>query len=319
MFSFFGDESLVRYADAIRQVTPIAGTLIGSLALVHIMGLIDDRKAIGAWPKLIVMTGVAWAITYFSGDRLLTLLDGYVGGPWLSYVVTIMWLVIVMNAINFMDNMDGVAAGVTTVAGTLILAVILLGGEQWKVGLLLALLVGSSAGFLIFNFPRASIFMGDGGSLVLGLMLGVLTIRTTYYGGDVPTPWFAVFIPLIVLSVPLYDFLSVIVIRIVQGKSPMVGDQQHFGHRLRARGLSDRQVWLVMCGATAVTGIAGIVLSQLDSWFALLIPLQVGLVLTLVAVYEHGSASPRNTPRTAPQSAPRNTIEPPPESTAREE
>jgi len=282
-------EDAAQYIHGLRGIAPGLIALVIGITLVHIMGLIDDRKAIAAWPKLLVMVGVSAMLVFVSGERLFSLLDPHVGGPWLSQLITIVWIVIVMNAINFMDNMDGVAAGVTTIVASAILATVLIGGEQWKVGILLALLVGSCAGFLVFNFPRASIFMGDSGSLVIGLLLGYITTRTTYHGASIETPWYAVFMPLVLLAVPLYDFLSVVLIRIKQGKSPMVGDQQHFGHRLRAHGLSDTQVWLVMCGATAVTGVSGIILWGVDSWIAALIPVQVALVLVLIAVYEHST------------------------------
>ena len=283
-------EDAAQYTHGLRGLAPGLLALVIGTAIVHVMGLIDDRKAVPAWPKLLVMVAVSAALVLISGERLFSFLDTNVGGPWLSQLLTILWIVIVMNAINFMDNMDGVAAGVTTIVASAIFATVLIGGEQWKVGILLALLIGACAGFLVFNFPRASIFMGDSGSLVIGLVLGYITIRATYFGATVQTPWYSVFLPLVLLAVPLYDFLSVVIIRIAQGKSPMVGDQQHFGHRLRAHGLSDKQVWVVMCGATAVTGVSGIVLWGTDSWIAALVPVQVALVLTLIAVYEHSSS-----------------------------
>ncbi|MEQ9617496.1 MAG: MraY family glycosyltransferase [Phycisphaerales bacterium] len=283
------NEAWAANLESVRVITPGVLTLLGAITVLHVMGLVDDRRAVGAWPKLLVMVAVAVTMAVVPGDRLFTFLDQHAGGPWASMALTALWLVIVMNAVNFMDNMDGVAAGVVAVAAGCIFSTMLVGGEQWKVGLMFALLIGACLGFLVFNFPRASIFMGDSGSLVLGLMLGYLTINVTYFGGSADTPWYAVFMPLVVLAVPLYDFLSVVVIRLAQGKSPMVGDQQHFGHRLRAKGLSDTQVWLVLCGATAVTGVSGIVLTHAEGWIAALMPLQVGLVLTLVAVYEHGS------------------------------
>src|SRR5690606_21905185 len=91
---------------------------------------------------------------------------------------------------------------------------------QWLIAAMLALLIGSLAAFLCFNFPPASIFMGDGGSLVVGFLLAFLTIRTTYFGHDPDTGWYGVFMPLVVLAIPLYDLVSVTLIRLRQGKSP---------------------------------------------------------------------------------------------------
>jgi UDP-GlcNAc:undecaprenyl-phosphate GlcNAc-1-phosphate transferase len=136
--------------------------------------------------------------------------------------------------------------------------------------------------------------MGDGGSLVVGFLLAILTARTTYYdpmktdfalGGG----WYGVFMPVIVLAIPLYDFITVSMIRLRQGKSPFVGDQQHFSHRLVQRGLSKRGAVLVIWGATAVTGIGGISLGSLKAWQAILVGVQTLLVLMIIALLEHAS------------------------------
>ena len=107
--------------------------------------------------------------------------------------------------------------------------------QQFFVIALLLLFMGSVLGFLCFNFPPASIFMGDGGSMVLGFILSALTIRTTYYDAgnpDAPRHWYAVLMPLFVMAVPLYDFVIIMVLRIAKGRSPMTGDTNHFSHRL---------------------------------------------------------------------------------------
>src|SRR5207244_10275947 len=130
-------------------------------------------------------------------------------------------------------------------------------------------------GFLVFNFPwggqPATIFMGDGGSLVIGFLLGFLTVRTTYVSAGVEGPglgsaWYGVFMPLVVLAIPLYDFCSVTLIRLSQGKSPFVGDLQHFSHRLVKRGLSKRAAVVVIYGFTAVPAIGGVLLARPGGW-----------------------------------------------------
>jgi len=153
---------------------------------------------------------------------------------------------------------------------------------------------GALIGFLIFNFPPAKIFMGDGGSLVIGFLLAILTARTTYYNPDDPAyalggGWYGVFMPVIVLAIPLYDLLTVTVIRLKQGRSPFVGDQQHFSHRLVQRGLTKRGAVIVIWAATAVTGIGGIALGSLQPWQAVLVGVQTLLVLLMLALLEHAS------------------------------
>ncbi len=303
---WFGAGSVVRvipelavHVEGVRRQTPMALGVLAALLVLHVMGLIDDRRPMGAWPKFGVMAGVAAAVVVGFDVRLLTMLDQHVGGPWLSAALTIAWLVAVTNAMNFMDNMDGLSAGVGSVASAMLLVAALLNG-QWFVAACLALLVGSLCGFLMFNAPRprnggATIFMGDGGSLVLGFLLGFLTVRTTYVGAEMAeTPAFpvAVFMPLCILAVPLYDLVSVVAIRLSQGRSPLVGDRQHFSHRLLAAGLSVPRTLAVICGCTAITGIGGIMLSVATGWQAALIGVQVILVLVVIGLYEHGKGWP---------------------------
>ncbi len=289
--------SLKAHLPGIRAQTPLAGLVVASAALLHVLGLIDDRRPMGPWIKLAIMAAPPLVIILmFPETRLLTLLDARVGGTWLSIVATVLWFVVVTNALNFMDNMDGLSAGVAAIAGACFLGAALLQG-QWFVAVMLGLLVGSCVGFLVFNFrPSADgsggvkIFMGDGGSLVLGFLLAFLTVRTTFYKGEAGAPaggWYGVFMPLVVLAVPIYDFVSVCSIRISQGKSPFVGDRQHLSHRLVQQGLSPARAVLVIYGLTAITGMSGVVLGSLRPWQALVVGLQAIVILLVIAMFEY--------------------------------
>lgn len=283
--------ALADHLPRIRETTPSALAMLACMMALHIMGLIDDRRSLGPWTKFAVQFAAAAVMTIWFDVRLLTLLDHYV--PFASVIVTILWIVAITNAINFMDNMDGLAGGVSAIAAALFMIATIL-NAQWFIAGTLALLIGGLIGFLVFNFPPAKIFMGDGGSLVVGFVLAILTARTTFYdpaqseyalGGG----WYGVFMPLIVLAIPLYDFVTVSFIRLRQGKSPFVGDQQHFSHRLVQRGLSRRAAVIVIWGATAVTGIGGISLGSLQGWQAILVGVQTALVLMIIALLEHVS------------------------------
>lgn len=293
-------DALRIHIEGVSSQVPTAIVLLVCVTLLHIMGLIDDRRPLGPFGKLFVMLAPALAIPLLTDTRLLTFLDAHVGGPWLSIALTALWLVAVTNAMNFIDNMDGLAAGVTAIAGSCFLAAALVNG-QWFVGAVLALLIGASMGFLVFNHPArrpARIFMGDGGSLVVGFLLAFLAIRITYIdagpasGADSITlrslvnAWYAALMPVVVLAVPLYDFASVTLLRLSQGKSPFVGDMQHLSHRLVARGLSKRHAVTVIHIATAATAITGIFLARLEPWQAILAGVQVMLVLGLLALLE---------------------------------
>lgn len=293
------------FLGGVREQTPLALVLLGCLFGLHLMGVIDDRRPLGPYVKLAAMFGLSAIVVLGGETRLLTMLDAYAGGAWLSILVTILWFVVVTNAMNFMDNMDGLSAGVGAIASGLFLAAALVNG-QWFVGACLALLLGALLGFLHFNFPRrggATLFLGDGGSLVIGFLLAFLTTRTTFVqsGGDLSSPfgepqvaaagpWYALLMPLFVLAIPLYDFASVVLIRLAQGKSPFVGDLQHFSHRLVRHGLSRRAAVVVIYGFTAITGIGGISLASLAPWQAVLAGVQVLLILLVLAVFEWTSA-----------------------------
>jgi UDP-GlcNAc:undecaprenyl-phosphate GlcNAc-1-phosphate transferase len=128
--------------------------------------------------------------------------------------------------------------------------------------------------------------MGDAGSLVVGFFVALLTVRTTYYHEALSRQWYPVFMPLLVMAVPLYDFISVTVLRISQGKSPFIGDTQHFSHRLKRHGLTDTQTVLTLYLATLCTGLGAIFLYQVNLAGAILIIIQTVMVLSIIAIFE---------------------------------
>jgi UDP-GlcNAc:undecaprenyl-phosphate GlcNAc-1-phosphate transferase len=301
LFSIIDAAELPAFLDPIREHVlglrsqlPLGWTLIGCVLGLHILGLIDDRNPMGPWLKLMIMLIPGAIFAIFFDTRLMTMLDGYVGGQWLSILITVLWFTAIINAMNFIDNMDGLSGGIAVIAGGLLLVAALLNG-QWFVGAILALLVGSTLGFLVFNFPPAKIFMGDGGSLIIGLLLAFLTVRTTYVPvtetGHSAGAWYAVLMPVIVLAIPLYDFVSVTLIRISQGKSPFVGDLQHFSHRIRDRGLGSRSTIMVIYALTLATGISGLLISRAQPWQAILLGIQVFALLCAIALFEYRSPS----------------------------
>ena len=276
-------DSLSMYAGGVIRQTPMALRLLGALLAMHVMGLIDDRRALGPYLKLAVQILAAGVVVWYGDFRILTVL-----GEWPSMILTVLWITGITNAFNFLDNMDGLSAGVAAVCGLAFLITAMLIG-QWFVAGMLAMFVGALIGFLCFNFAPASIFMGDSGSLVIGMLLGCLTIRPTYLppGRELADAWYTLLTPLIVLAVPIYDLLVVSVIRLRMGKSPFVGDTNHFSHRLVRRGMSRRTAVLCIWLVTAATSIAAILLPRVADWTsAVLILLQTILVLCVVALLE---------------------------------
>ena len=284
-------EPVGEHLPGLRRYTPMAFVVVGALAVMHVMGLIDDRRPLGAMTKLVVQLLVAVALVWLADMRVLKLLDGYgpigvVG----SIVASVLWIVVITNAMNMLDNMDGLSAGVGAVIAGMYLASTLIGG-QWFVASIAALLLGALLGFLIFNFPPAKIYMGDSGSLVVGLLLAVVSIRTTYFSSAdavMPGAWYGLLMPLMVMAVPLYDFVSVNLIRLSQGRSPFVGDRSHFSHRLVDKGLSVRAAVVVIWLCSLATGLSGVMLSSLEGWQAALAAAQTAAVVAVLGLLEGG-------------------------------
>jgi UDP-GlcNAc:undecaprenyl-phosphate/decaprenyl-phosphate GlcNAc-1-phosphate transferase len=285
---FIAHPDLVDLIAGAQFQTKLSLGMLGAMLVLHALGLADDRKALRPFPKLVLQLAMAATLVLAFDMRVLSVLDNAGLGRWPSVLITVLWIVGITNAFNFLDNMDGLSSGVAAVCATSFLVTTIL-IEQWFVAASLALLLGALLGFLFWNFPPAKIFMGDSGSLVIGFVLGVLTIRTTYLppNKDLGASWYSVFAPVIVLALPLYDLIVVSVIRIARGKSPFLGDTNHFSHRLVARGMSRRTAVLCLYLITAATAIAAILLPYVQTAFgAVLIFIQTLLVLGVVALLE---------------------------------
>src|SRR5438552_1087663 len=252
-----------------QHQTPLSLGMLGAMLAMHAMGILDDRKPLGALPKLLFQLLVVSILVLGFKMRALTTLDNFGLGIWPSVLVTVLWIVAITNAFNFLDNMDGLSAGVAAVCATAFL-VTTISIQQWFVAATLSLLLGSLLGFLWWNFPPAKIVMGDSGSLVIGFVLGVLTVRTPFLPLEKPfaAAWYAVLAPVIVLALPLYDLIVVSIIRLSRGRSPFMGDTNHFSHRLVARGMSRRTAVLCLYLVTATTSLAAILLPHAQSTLA---------------------------------------------------
>ncbi len=249
--------------------------------VLFVLGLWDDKKHLSPFFKLAVQFAVAITAAFFADIRIELFIESKVVTSLLSAV----WIVLIINVFNFLDNMDGASAGIAVIISCILFAAAALSGQVFVGGLTLVF-IGALLGFLVFNFPPAKIFMGDAGSLVVGFFVGLLTVRTTYYHEAQSGQWYAVFMPLLVMAVPLYDFISVTLLRISQGKSPFIGDTQHFSHRLKKHGLTDTQTVLTLYLATLCTGLGAIFLYQVNLAGAILIFIQTVMVLSIVAIFE---------------------------------
>ncbi len=257
------------------------GVVLGGIVL-FLVGLADDRWNLSWKPRLLLQLLVAIGVT-MSGVQATV----FVAQPWIGFMVTVVWIMVLTNAMNFLDNMDGLSAGIGVIA-SLVSAVILLvmiQQAQLTVAFGLLLLGGSLSGFLVWNRPPATIFMGDSGSNLIGFLLATLTIMGTFY--DREGSRHVILAPLCILAIPLYDFISVILIRLRSGRSPFQGDKSHFSHRLVELGLKPSRAVLTIHLATLMTGIGALLLYQVNNWSgAWMIIVLIVCVLILISILE---------------------------------
>lgn len=268
------------WAGGVIQKAPAALAVIAGALVMHLMGIIDDHRPLSPWFKLIVQLAVALLLTAGFGIRSAEML-----GPGPSIVLTTLWIVALTNAFNFMDNMDGLSSGVAVLTAV-ILAIAAFRAEQVFVPCVLLLVAGATLGFLLYNFPPASIFMGDAGSLVIGFMLAVCTVLTTFNNPREQARPFGVVVPLLVFAVPLYDQCSVIIRRLQLGVSPFRSDRRHFSHRLVKMGLNPTSAVLTIYLATLATALPAILVPLLDWGEAVLIFAQCICVVAIIAILE---------------------------------
>jgi len=247
--------SLVGQLGGFRDLSPEQSRQIGWLMLGGLgffgLGLLDDLINLSPFLRLAVQISIA-SLVWWAGIRVefLTVPGlGLVVLNQLSLPLTVLWITGVVNAINWIDGLDGLASGVAAIVG-LVTFVISLTMHQPGAALVIAALIGSLLGFLYYNFNPAQIFMGDGGSYFIGFMLAGVSILGLTKSATV----LAIFLPLLILAVPLFDMSTVILTRLQRGKSPFNADNNHLHHRLLRAGLSHRLTVLTIYAMTLWAG-----------------------------------------------------------------
>ena len=256
--------------------------VVGGVIIV-LLGLADDRQGLSIKTRVFVESIVA-VLVVACGLRLSI---PFLPTP-IPEVLTICWIVGLTNSINLIDGLDGLCAGVCTIAA-LSLGAVLIWGMQPLVASLLLALAGATAGVLVFNFPTASLYMGSAGSIFLGYSLACATALATFTMNQETIASLA--LPVIVFAVPLYDTFSVIVIRLREGVSIGRADQNHLHHRLLRLGFSRKQatlfIWLLTF-ATALPAMTLVNSGVLDTVIVLFVTLAVvGLIVLLERVQGH--------------------------------
>ena len=243
-----------------------------------ILGLVDDVRPLRPWAKLVVEIAIASGLVYF-GYRLHWV-ESLTGDT----LLTLFWIVGITNAFNFLDNMDGLCAGVAMVAGASLLATY--GGALHHPDVAyLALLLGACAAFLCYNFPPASVFMGDSGTLFIGSSLAAVTLGLESETSGQPNVLAIIAVPTFVLLVPIFDTALVTASRLLSGRTPATGGRDHASHRLVAIGLSERQAVAVLWGFGAIGGSLGVLTRYVPPGWSLLLGALMLLGTALFAVY----------------------------------
>ena len=254
-----------------------------SVLIIFFLGLYDDMRELS--PPMKLAGQIVAASLVVAQGYTTNFFTPRIGNPIVAQIpnilLTLVWIVGITNAINLLDNMDGLAAGIAFSAA------IFLGYLFWRAGnysmLAVSLaLAGGVLGFLVFNFPPASIFMGDSGSMFLGFTLSVLAIARQPQASNVLA---ILGVPTLLFLLPILDTALVTTTRILRGESPVQGGRDHTSHRLIAFGFSERQVLLALFSVAIITGIAGLVIESLDYWLSLiLVPLLI-ITFAIITVY----------------------------------
>jgi UDP-GlcNAc:undecaprenyl-phosphate GlcNAc-1-phosphate transferase len=257
--------------------TEMTGKLYGLLAgglLITLVGVVDDVKGVTAWQKLAVQI-VAAGIVLYAGVRVDFIthpLNGIVSLGYWSYPLTLLWIIGITNALNLIDGLDGLAAGVSAIAAVTLGVIAYLETSQ-QAAMLAFILAASILGFLKYNFHPAQIFMGDTGSLFLGFNLSVLAIIGLTKSATI----ISLFLPVIVLGIPILDTLFAIVRRYSGGRPIFSADKEHLHHRLLRLGLTHRRTVLAMYGVSIVLSFSAIVMALVTTAQGMLV--MVALIL----------------------------------------
>ena len=243
-------------------------------------GLVDDIRGLTPRHKLAWQLGAASCaglVLALLGVRLDLFLDW---APIPLILLTLLWFVGITNALNFFDNMNGLCAGVGCVAAGFLAAYNLRTGEL-TVALTAAALGGACLGFLPYNWPRARIFLGDAGSMMIGFSLASLSVMGAYTL-DAKLPVLAVLAPLVLLALPVLDMALVVLLRLKSGQAPWVGDRRHISHRLVRRGMSPAAAVAALWVVAMACGLAALLLPTVGLAEA---PLLVALIACALAAF----------------------------------
>lgn len=251
-------------------VNQFVGIFVGA-TFMSLMGVVDDRWGLGSYAKLAGQL-LAAGILIYSGVSVQLF------GGWIDIAITMLWVVGITNAMNLLDNMDGLSGGIAMIAAVFFLLLAAL-SRQYLVGALAAALAGACAGFLIYNWNPAHIFMGDTGSLFLGFLLAAVAIKLRFPSNSNTVTWL---IPVLVMAVPVFDTTLVFTSRLRRGKNPLTTPgKDHLSHRLARLTGSRREAVLICYLIAGAIGLVAVFLTRATAVEAKF----VAVVIVAAAIY----------------------------------
>jgi UDP-GlcNAc:undecaprenyl-phosphate GlcNAc-1-phosphate transferase len=235
------------------QARQVFAILLGT-ALMLFVGYLDDRLGLSPGVKLVAQVAAA-SMLLVSGIRV----TAHLPWPAAHVAATVLFVVFATNAVNFIDNMNGLLVGVAAIAASCFLA-LAVGSGQLFVSAILICLIGGLLAFLPRNFPRATLFLGDAGSLAIGFLISSMTIACKFDVGTVTAR--PVILPLLILFVPLLDATTVTLARIIEGRSPFAAGQDHLSHRLTRLGFTRDRAVMYLWGLGLFVGVLALVYAR---------------------------------------------------------
>ncbi len=296
--------STLLFAEIDRQMK---GILMGAVIIV-ILGVLDDIMTLRALPKFFIQILAASIAVYhgcviqFVSNFNLFSDTLYINLGWLSVPVTIIWIVAITNAVNFIDGLDGLAVGVSAISAGSLLVIALMVAEG-NIAIVIAALLGACIGFIPYNFNPAKIFMGDTGSTFLGYILATLSIQGLFKMYAIIS--FAV--PFLILGVPIFDICFAFLRRIAKGQNPMIADRGHVHHRLIDMGFSQKQSVAITYMITAILGLAAVVLTTSGEFKAMFL---IGSVFIVGAIGMRLIFADHSNEKQEPEQLPPEQVEP---------
>ena len=246
------------------------GYAIGAF-IIALMGIIDDIFNLRARYKFFFQLAAGIVIYAFgiriTGFKIPFIYTDIINFEWIDFPVTLTWVIGITNAVNLIDGLDGLAAGISSISATALLIIFIATSASLDAIIITAVLVGATLGFLPYNFNPAKTFMGDVGSNFLGFTLSIVSILGFAKGYTI----IAILIPILALGVPIFDTLFAMVRRFVKGQPMLKPDGAHVHHRLLKRGLNQRQAVLLLYAITSALCILSVVMISADIWKLLLL------------------------------------------------